>query len=184
MSTNTLAVSRRPSRVIAVGIVGFAVALALASQVAVPIPGTPVPITLQPLVVVLAGMWLGPVAGAASMVLYLCAGAAGLPVFSPFGAPGIGRLLGPTGGYLIAYPFAALVAGALVRRASSLSGRWAAALAGTVVLLLGGLAQLAVITGSISQALPLAVHPFLPLDAVKALVAALLVPKSSLRAPV
>ena len=53
MTTNTLAITRRPSRVVAIGIVGFAVALALASQVAVPIPGTPVPITLQPLVVVL-----------------------------------------------------------------------------------------------------------------------------------
>ena len=183
MTTSTLAVTRRPSGIVAVGIVGFAVALALASQVAVPIPGTPVPITLQPLVVVLAGMWLGPVAGAASMILHLIAGAAGLPVFSPFGAPGIARFVGPTGGYLFAYPVAAFVAGTLSRRASSLLGCWVAALAGTTVLLLGGLTQLAILTGSLSQALPLAIHPFLPLDAVKALVAALLVPKST-RAPV
>jgi biotin transport system substrate-specific component len=181
---NTIALSRRPSRVIAVGVVGFAVALALASQVAVPIPGTPVPITLQPLVVVLAGMWLGPVAGAASMFLYLAAGAAGLPVFSPFGAPGLARFVGPTGGYLFAYPVAAFVAGTLVCRARSLRGRWLAALAGTTVILVGGLVQLMVIHGSLAQALPLAVHPFLPLDALKALVAALLVPKSTLRAPV
>lgn len=184
MTTSTLAVTRRPSRVVAIGILGFAVALALASQVAIPIPGTPVPITLQPLVVVLAGMWLGPAAGAASMILYLAAGAAGLPVFSPFGAPGFARFVGPTGGYLLAYPIAAFVAGTLSLRARSLFGRWVAALAGTTVLLLGGLAQLAMLTGSLSQALPLAVHPFLPLDAVKALVAALLVPKSTLRAPV
>src|SRR6476619_6458705 len=168
MTTSTLAVARRPSRIVAFGIVGFAVALALASQVAVPIPGTPVPITLQPLVVVLAGMWLGPVAGAASMLLYLVAGALGLPVFSPFGAPGIARFLGPTGGYLFAYPVAAFVSGALARRTSTLLGRWVAALAGTTVLLLGGFAQLAFITGSVSQALPLAIHPFVPLDAVKA----------------
>ena len=184
MSTNSVAIARRPSRVVAIGVVGFAIALALASQVAVPIPGTPVPITLQPLVVVLAGMWLGPVAGAASMVLYLCAGAAGLPVFSPFGAPGIARFVGPTGGYLFAYPVAAFVAGALARRSSTLLGRWIAALAGTTVLLLGGLAQLAILSGSLAQALPLAIHPFVPLDAVKALVAALLVPRSTLRAPV
>ena len=69
MTTSTLAITRRPSRVVAIGIVGFAVALALASQVAIPIPGTPVPITLQPLVVVLAGMWLGPVAGAARFLI-------------------------------------------------------------------------------------------------------------------
>lgn len=184
MTTNTLVVSRRPTRVVATGVVGFAIALALASQIAIPIPGTPVPITLQPLVVVLAGMWLGPVAGAVSMVLYLIAGASGLPVFSPYGAPGIARFVGPTGGYLFAYPVAAFVAGALARRASTLLGRWLAALAGSAVLLLGGLAQLAVITGSVSQAVPLAIHPFVALDGVKALVAALLVSKSSLRAPV
>src|SRR5215204_64886 len=183
MTSTAVVVVRRPSRVIAIGIVGFAGALAVASQVAVPIPGTPVPITLQPLVVVLAGMWLGPVAGAVSMVLYLAAGAMGLPVFSPFGAPGVARFLGPTGGYLFAYPVAAFVAGALAGRTTSLPGRWLAALAGTTVLLVGGLAQLAVISGGLSQALPLAIHPFLPLDAVKALVAALLGPKSTLRAP-
>jgi biotin transport system substrate-specific component len=184
MTTNTLAVTRRPSRVVAIGVVGFAVALALASQVAIPIPGTPVPITLQPLAVVLAGMWLGPVAGAASMVLYLIAGAIGLPVFSPYGAPGLARFVGPTGGYLFAYPVAAFVAGTLARRMQSLSGRWIAGMAGSAVLLLGGFAQLAVITGSFTQALPLAIHPFVPLDAVKAFIAALLVPKSTLRAPV
>ena len=130
MTTSTLAITRRPSRVVAIGIVGFAVALALASQVAIPIPGTPVPVTLQPLVVVLAGMWLGPVAGAASMILHLAAGAVGLPVFSPYGAPGLARFVGPTGGYLFAYPIAAFVAGAVSVRARSLSGRWLAALAG------------------------------------------------------
>ena len=185
MTTNTLAVTRRPSRVVAIGILGFAAALAVASQIAVPIPGTPVPITLQPLVVVLAGMWLGPVAGAASMVLYLAAGATGLPVFSPYGAPGLARFVGPTGGYLFAYPVAAFVAGALARRTSSLFGRWLAALAGTSVLLLGGFAQLALISpGGLSEALPLAIRPFVALAAVKALLAALLVPKSSPRAPV
>ena len=183
MTTNTLAIGKRPTRVAAIGVVGFVVALALASQVAMPIPGTPVPITLQPLVVVLAGMWLGPVAGAASMVLYLAAGATGLPVFSPYGAPGIARFVGPTGGYLFAYPVAALVAGVVARRSPSLLGRWLAALAGTTVLLLGGLTQLAILTGSIPQALSLGMHPFVPLDAVKALVAALLVPKSTPRAP-
>ena len=183
MTTTTAAVPRRSSRVVTIGIVGFAVALALASQIAVPIPGTPVPITLQPLVVVLAGLWLGPVAGAASMLLYLTAGAVGLPVFSPFGAPGLARFVGPTGGYLIAYPFAAFVAGLLARRTTSLLGRWLAALAGTAVLLLGGLAQLAIISGSLTHAWPLAIHPFVALDAVKALVAALLVPRSTLRAP-
>lgn len=183
MTTSVLTRTRLPARTLAIGVVGFAAALALASQVAIPIPGTPVPITLQPLLVVLAGLWLGPVAGAASMVLYLVAGAMGLPVFSPFGAPGIARFVGPTGGYLIAYPFAAFVAGGLAQRSSSLLGRWAAALVGSAVLLLGGIAQLTVITGSVKLALSLGLNPFVPLDAVKALVAALLAPRSTPRAP-
>src|SRR5215471_11835215 len=93
---------QRSSRVTAFGIIGFAVALAAASQIAVPLPWTPVPVTLQPMLVVLAGLWLGPVAGAASMAVYLLAGASGLPVFTPLGAPGIARFFGPTGGYLLA----------------------------------------------------------------------------------
>src|SRR5215470_8163378 len=76
------------NRLTAMGIVGFAAAVAVASQVSIPLPFTPVPLTLQPMLVILAGMMLGPVAGAASMVLYLAAGAAGVPVFTPPGAPG------------------------------------------------------------------------------------------------
>ena len=91
----TLAISARSPRTRVLGIVLAAGALALASQFALPIPGTPVPITLQPMLVVLAGLLLGPVDGAAAMVLYLVAGAAGLPVFAPVGAPGLMRLLGP-----------------------------------------------------------------------------------------
>jgi biotin transport system substrate-specific component len=156
------------------GIVGFALALAAASQVAIPLPGTPVPITLQPLVVVLAGLWLGPAAGAASMVLYLALGAAGLPVFAPVGAPGLARFVGPTGGYLIAYPASAWVAGTLGRRATSLTGRWVAALLGIAVIFVGGIAQLTILTGSFRRAIALGITPFAALDIVKAWVAAAL----------
>lgn len=155
------------------GVVGFAAALALAAQVALPIPGSPVPITLQPMIVVLAGLWLGPAAAAASMALYLAAGAAGLPVFSPFGAPGIARLLGPTGGYLLAYPLAAWVTGRLARGAASYVRRAVAASAGMCVLYAGGLAQLTLITGSVAQAALLGAIPFAALDVAKALAAAL-----------
>src|SRR5437762_11928752 len=139
----------RDARLTIAGVVGVALALAAASQVAIPLPFTPVPITLQPLVVVLAGLMLGPVAGAASMVLYLAAGAAGLPVFAPIGAPGLALFFGPTGGYLIAYPAAAFVAGALGRRAPTLLGRWLAATARSAVILLGGVAELTIINGSL-----------------------------------
>jgi biotin transport system substrate-specific component len=158
-----------------VGVVGFAAALALAAQVALPVPGSPVPITLQPMLVVLAGLWLGPAAAAASMALYLIAGAAGLPVFSPFGAPGLARLLGPTGGYLLTYPLAAWLTGRLGAGAPSYARRALSASAGMCVLYVGGLAQLTLITGSVAQAATLGAIPFAVLDVVKAHVAALLV---------
>jgi biotin transport system substrate-specific component len=156
-----------------VGVVGFAVAVAAASQIAVPLPFTPVPFTLQPMLVVLAGMLLGPAAGAASMLLYLAAGAVGLPVFTPIGAPGLARFLGPTGGYLIAYPAAAFIAGMLARRSTSLGGRWLAALAGIGVVYIGGIAQLALLNGSLVRAVALGVTPFALFDVVKAFGAAL-----------
>ncbi len=170
----TLAISARSPRTRALGIVLAAGVLALGSQFALPIPGTPVPITLQPMLVVLAGLLLGPADGATAMFLYLVAGAAGLPVFAPMGAPGLLRLLGPTGGYLLAYPAAAAVAGRFGAGRSSYAMRAIAAAAGILVLYAGGIAQLAVITGSLGRAAILGVVPFVAIDAVKALVAAAL----------
>ena len=164
----------RPSRTIVIGVVGFAAAVAAASQIAIPLPFTPVPVTLQPMLVILAGMWLGPAAGAASMALYLAAGAVGLPVFTPMGAPGFARFFGPTGGYLLAYPAAAWVAGTLNRRASSLITRWLAAIAGVAVIFFGGLAQLTLLTGSVARAVQLGITPFAALDLVKAFIAAVI----------
>ena len=164
-------------------VVGFAVAVSLAAQVAIPLPGTPVPITLQPMLVVLAGLWLAPAAAAASMALYLAAGALGLPVFTPFGAPGAARLLGPTGGYLLAYPVAAFATSWLVRRGAPSYARNAlAAVAGMLVLYAGGLAQLTLLSGSVGSAAVLGLVPFVTLDVVKAHVAALLAPRRPGRA--
>lgn len=154
-----------------VGVVGFAVAMAAASQIAIPIPGTAVPMTLSPLAAILAGLWLGPRAGAASMVLYLAAGAAGLPVFAPMGAPGVLRLLGPTGGYLLAFPIAAFAAGAVARRYPAFTGRVSAAALGMVLIHLGGIAQLTILTGSVTRAIIAGSLPFLAIDLVKALLA-------------
>lgn len=167
----SVALAARTPRTRALAILLAAGALALASQFALPIPGTPVPLTLQPFVVVLAGLLLGPVDAAAAMVLYLIAGAAGLPVFAPVGAPGLARLLGPTGGYILAYPVAAAVAGRLGAGRASFAARSLAAMAGILVLYLGGLAQLAVLSGSLATAALLGVVPFVAADAVKALVA-------------
>jgi biotin transport system substrate-specific component len=175
MTTAALSSSkRRSSFTTAAGVVGFAAAVAAASQIAIPLPGTPVPFTLQPMLVVLAGIWLGPAAGLASMVLYLTAGALGLPVFTPIGAPGCARLVGPTGGYLVAYPAAAYVAGAISRRSDSFRTRWLAAIAGVAVIYLGGLAQLSVLSGGLVRAVQLGVTPFAALDMVKTWIAAAL----------
>jgi biotin transport system substrate-specific component len=166
------------SRARAFGVLGFAVAMAAAAQVALPLPGSPVPVTLQPLLVVVAGLWLGPASAAASMALYLAAGALGLPVFAPFGAPGLARLVGPTGGYLLAYPAAAWVTGRLgtAGAAPGYTRRALAASAGMLVLYAGGLAQLTLLTGSFQQAALLGAAPFVVLDVVKAHFAALLAP--------
>ena len=164
----------RDARLTLVGVAGFALALAAAAQVTIPIPGTAVPFTLQPFVVVLAGLWLGPRAAAASMALYLAAGAAGLPVWNPIGAPGALRLLGPTGGYLLAYPLAAWVAGWLGAGRERYAARALAAVAGVAVMYAGGLAQLWALTGSAASALQLGVLPFVTADVIKAHLAALL----------
>jgi biotin transport system substrate-specific component len=164
-------------RLTVVKTVGFAVALAAAAQVAIPLPGTPVPITLQPLLVVLAGFWLNPRAAVASMALYLGAGAVGLPVWAPVGLPGAARLLGPTGGYLLSYPLAAWTAAMLSRGATSYPRRLVAAVAAMAVIYAGGLAQLAVLTGSLAASALLGAAPFAALDIVKCLVAAAVAPR-------
>jgi biotin transport system substrate-specific component len=90
--------------------------VALAARVSLPLPFTPVPLTLQNFAVLLVGLLLGRRAGFAALVLYLVEGAAGLPVFSPMGLGGIAQLLGPTGGYLMAYPVVAYLAGWIAER--------------------------------------------------------------------
>src|SRR5438132_6987957 len=94
------------------GAVAFVTVLtAIAAQVSVPLPFTPVPFTFQPMIVLLGGAALGSRLGMTSQIAYLALGIAGLPVFAASGTlpPGAARLLGPTGGYLMAYPFAAFV---------------------------------------------------------------------------
>src|SRR2546422_969464 len=148
--------------------------VAIAAQIAIPLPGTPVPMTLQPLAVLLVGALLGPSLGAGSMILYLALGAAGLPVFTPYGLPGLARLVGPTGGYLLAYPVAAFAVGKIAGDGRRVVRLALAAAAGLVLIHLGGLAQLAVLTGSGSGAVRLGTLPFLAGDLVKLVIAVLL----------
>jgi len=150
-----------------------ALAVALASQVAVPLPGTPVPMTLAPLAVVLVGGLLGPRVGAAALVLFLGMGASGLPVFAPGGLPGAARLIGPTGGYLLAYPVAAAAAGLATARGAGWARALAAPALGLLCIHAGGAAQLVAITGSAPQAVALGLLPFAVADTLKVAVAAL-----------
>ena len=158
--TAGLVPSRTARRVI--GVVAFAAATAFGARVAVMIPGTPVPFTFQPLFVLLAGAVLGARLGAASQAAYLAAGIAGLPVFVAGG--GAAYLLGPTGGYLMAYPLAAFLAGSLAHRglARALGGL----LLGLATIYAGGLAWLAVV-GDVNAAVALGLRPFVLMDLVK-----------------
>ena len=97
----------------------LAALLGAVAPVAIPLPLSPAPITLQVLFVFLAGLVLGPVWGTVSMLLYLTAGAIGIPVFAGWEA-GLGTLFGPTGGYLWSYPVAAALIGSVVHRGTDL----------------------------------------------------------------
>jgi len=171
----------------AAAVVLGALLVAGAAQVSIPLPGTPVPMTLQPMAVLLVGGLLGARLGALSMILYLAMGAAGLPVFTPT-VPllGFARLIGPTGGYLLAYPVAAWAVGALLtpgrrpgenppvtpgHRPGVSRTEWVrtalAVLAGLVLIHLGGLAQLLILTGNLSAAARFGTLPFLLGDLLK-----------------
>jgi biotin transport system substrate-specific component len=151
-------------------------AVALAAQVAVRLPFTPVPWTLQPLAVLLVGAALGARRGVAALLAYLAEGASGLPVFAG-GAAGIAPLLGPSGGYLFGFVAAAGVTGALAERGwdRHFLSTWAAMALGSATLFAFGLAWLSRFTGW-SVALDAGFWPFLPGDVLKQLLAALVLP--------
>ncbi|MGH9143464.1 MAG: biotin transporter BioY [Vicinamibacterales bacterium] len=156
---------------------------AIAAQISIPLPFTPVPFTFQPMVVLLGAAALGPRLGLSSQILYLAIGCAGLPVFaaSPLLPQGAARLLGPTGGYLMAYPFAAFVAGWLAAR--GFDRRYASAVVsmvcGLAVVFAGGVLWLAVASRppiGLSGALAVGFVPFILPDLLKLLAAAAVMP--------
>jgi biotin transport system substrate-specific component len=158
-------------------LVAGAAIVALSAQFAVPVPLSPVPMTLQGLAVLLVGGLFGAAAGAGALMLYLLLGIFGLPVFSPLGAPGLARLLGPTGGYLLAFPVAALVVGRIARR-DNLVRCLLGALAGMLLIHLAGWAQLTLLTGGPSAAANTAVLPLVAQDLLKVVIAALVLWKT------
>jgi len=132
-------------------VVGASLFVALCAKVTVPLPFTPVPLTLQNFGVLVVGLVLGPRRAFAALALYLAEGAAGLPVFNPAGLGGIAQLFGPTGGYLLAYPFVAGLAGFLIERGRKTFARAAVGgLAAEILLFAVGLTWLAIWTGSMA----------------------------------
>jgi biotin transport system substrate-specific component len=160
----------------------FAALTAAGTFVAVPLPFSPVPVALQNLFAVLAGLCLGPLLGALSTALYLAAGILGAPVFAG-ASGGIARLLGPTGGYLLGYLLAAFLAGLLAGRPGpdKHSPFWRLLLAASLALAsvyVPGLLRLKQIMGTgWVQVFAGGFLPFLPGDAAKAVVAALIAPR-------
>jgi biotin transport system substrate-specific component len=150
--------------------------IAICSHVSLPLWFTPVPLTMQPFAVLLLGLLLAPRLASTTLAAYLIEGALGLPVFAPgfgFGA-GMAHLLGPTGGYLLSYPFAALLISYFWRRTNrSFSTAIASAAVGNLVILTCGFLWMAsFIRASTWTVLTFAVLPFLPGDALKVVAAA------------
>ena len=165
-------------------VVLIAALTAAAAQVSIPLPFTPVPFTLQPMVVLLGGAALGSRLGMCAQVLYLLAGIAGLPVFAASAVlpQGALRLLGPTGGYLMSYPFAAFLTGLLAERGLDRRYRTSvvAMAAGLAVVFTFGVLWLAWFArpaaASLDQALRTGLYPFIPADVVKIFAAAAVMP--------
>ena len=156
-------------------VVGGSLLMAACAHISIPLWFTPVPITLQTFGVLFLALTLGGWRASAALVLYLVEGASGLPVFSPHGPGGVAQLFGPTGGYLMSYPVAALVAGLIAEKFFHRS-RLAAFCLGAVacsflVFASGGLWLAAVTHRPLSTIFTVAVLPFIPGDVLKSIAA-------------
>lgn len=165
-----------PADVVAV----IAGSLLLTLSAKVQVPFYPVPMTMQTLAVIGLGLALGPVRGAAAVALYLAEGALGLPVFAGTPEKGIGLtyMMGPTGGYLLGYIFAALLAGWLAERGwdRNVFTAMAVALIAGAVIYVPGLFWLGSVIGWDKPVLALGLFPFIPGDIMKAVLAAVAFP--------
>jgi len=156
-------------------VVGATLFVALCAKVRIFLPFTPVPLTAQNFGVLLVGLLLGSRRGFAALVLYLAEGAVGLPVFnqSATGLLGIAQILGPTGGFLMVYPFVAFLAGYIFERGTKSFVRAASAgLLAEILLFAGGLTWLFVFTHSLAKAAYLGLYWFLAAEVIKVMLAA------------
>ena len=154
-------------------VVGASIFVALCARVTLPLPFTPVPLTMQNFGVLLVGLMLGRRRGFAALTLYLAEGLAGMPVFNPTGPGGLAQLLGPTGGYLISYPFVAALAGWIMERGPRTFFRAVAAgVLAETLLFASGISWLVVFTHSFAQALRFGFYWFVFAEIIKVMLAA------------
>jgi biotin transport system substrate-specific component len=147
--------------------------IAICAHISMPLPWTPVPLVAQDLAVIVVGFLLGPQLGFATLVLYLAEGAVGLPMFNPHGVGGVAQIFGPTGGFLMAYPVVAFVAGALRSRTGKYTQNVAAAAIAMLLLFVCGASYFAILLHtSAAVTVNSAVTPFLPGAILKCAVAA------------
>jgi len=155
-------------------VVGASLFVAICARITIPMmPLTPVPLTVQNFAVVLVGLLLGSRRGFAALVLYLLEGMSGFPVFNPTGPGGAAQLFGVTGGFLLAYPFVAFLAGWVFELGKKTFAR--AALAGMIaeaLLFAGGLAWLYVFTHSLAKAVYFGLYWFIAAEVIKVMAAA------------
>jgi biotin transport system substrate-specific component len=147
--------------------------IAVCARLTLPLPFTPVPLTLANFGVLLVGLSLGSRRGFAAAALYLAWGAMGLPVFAASGPGSVAQLLGPTGGYLWAYPVVAFLAGWIAERGgSSFARNVVAAVVAELVLFAAGISWLAIMTHSWRQAAVFGLYPFFFAEVAKVMAAA------------
>jgi biotin transport system substrate-specific component len=156
-------------------VVSASIFIALCARVTIPLPFTPVPLTLQNFGVLLVGLSLGSRRGFLALMLYLMEGASGMPVFNPAGPGGFAQLIGPTGGFLLTYPFVAGLAGWIMERGKQTFVRaLTAGFLAELVLFAGGLSWLAVLTHSVSAAVRFGLYWFVFAEIIKIMFAAAL----------
>lgn len=154
-------------------VIAATVFVALCARITIPLPFTPVPLTMQNFAVLLVGVTLGSRRGFAALVLYLTEGIAGLPVFNPIGPGGLAQVLGLTGGFLMVYPLVAGVAGWIAEGGPRSFARTAVGcLLAELVLFAGGIGWLAVLTHSASLALRYGFYWFVFAEIIKVMMAA------------
>jgi biotin transport system substrate-specific component len=147
--------------------------VAICAHISIPLPFTPVPLTLQNFAVLLVGVRLGSRRGFAVLALYLMEGITGLPVFNPIGPGGLAQILGPTGGFLMVYPLVAAIAGFIAERGTRSFARTAVGcLLAELVLFAGGIGWLAVLTHSASLAMRYGFYWFVFAEIIKVMMVA------------